>query len=94
MLGNKIEADERVNWHFIYGRERHGIIVCDRLKRPKYPIYVLRGIDHFTVLFDPTMEASDTREIVSANNANDAHKFDVYHFNGLPPNGPRMAKLN
>ena len=21
------------------------------------------------------------------------HKFDVYHFNGLPPNGPRMAKL-
>eukprot|EP00944_MAST-04C_sp_MAST-4C-sp1_P002621 g2621.t1 len=94
MLGNKIEADERVDIGILsMDEKRHGIIVCDRLKRPKYPIYVLHGIDHFTVLFDPTMEASDTREIVSANNANDAHKFDVYHFNGLPPNGPRMAKL-
>ena len=94
MLGNKIEADERVDIGILsMDEKRHGIIVCDRLKRPKYPIYVLHGIDHFTVLFDPTMEASDTREIVSANDANSVHKFDVYHFNGLPPHGPRMAKL-
>ena len=93
-FGNKIETDKRVDIGLLsMDEKRHGIVVCDCLKRPAYPIFVLHGVDHFTLLFDPTMEASDTREIVSANSTNSKYKFDVYHFNGLPPNGPRMAKL-
>lgn len=59
-----------------------GIPVCDALKSPAKPVWVVHGGDHFTILFGlqpcPT-EAGST--------------FELFHWNGLPPAGPRMARI-
>jgi len=53
------------------------IPVADGLKFPKLPVYILHGGDHFTTLFQ----------------ANLADPTSFYHWNGLPPGGPRLTKL-
>ena len=56
-----------------------GVPVCDALKTPQRPVWVLHGTDHFTTLF--------ASEPVS----NDQKSMTLYHWNGLPPAGPRMT---
>mmetsp|Transcript_18844 Transcript_18844/g.36978 ORF Transcript_18844/g.36978 Transcript_18844/m.36978 type:complete len:510 (+) Transcript_18844:157-1686(+) len=58
-----------------------GIPVNDRLKTPAQPVWVLHSGDHFTLLF------SDEQL--------DQYKppLQLWHFNGLPPAGPRMAQI-
>ena len=94
-LGNKIEAKQQVDIGLLSMDEcRHGITVADRLKRPKLPIFVVHGIDHVTLIFDPTLTAIDTREIsTTKNDGNEKYVFNLYHYNGLPPNGPKMEMM-
>ena len=59
--GNKIETAEQVDIGLLSMDEcRHGIQVSDKLKRPKLPIFLLHGIDHVTLMFDPTLTGIDT----------------------------------
>ncbi len=100
--GNKIETAEQVDIGLLSMDEcRHGIQVSDKLKRPKLPIFLLHGIDHVTLMFDPTLTAIDKREMSITNNTTDDNNnnnntkvtFTMYHYNGLPPNGPRMEMM-
>lgn len=74
----------------------HGVPICDRLKTPDAPVWILHGRDHFTVAFIhpiealPQFEANDQDQDESTVSRN----FTLWQFNGLPPNGPRMAKLS
>merc|ERR1711865_191654 len=55
--------------------------VCNTLKSPSSAVWVMHGGDHFTVLFstqDVTAEAP----------------LELWHYNGLPPAGPRMCKVS
>jgi hypothetical protein len=66
--------------------EGAGVPVNDVLKCPQYPIYILHGGDHFTLLFDLEARNEEERE----KNV----PFEMFHWNGLPPLGPRMCKLS
>jgi len=73
----------------------HGIPVCDRLKSPASPVWILHGRDHFTVAFmypSVTLEAGEESE-EDAQAMPEAKTFTMWQWNGLPPNGPRMAKV-
>lgn len=58
-----------------------GIPVRDDLKSPSTPVWILHSSDHFTVLFKEKMEASLQPPQT------------LLHFNGLPPNGPRLCEI-
>mmetsp|Transcript_348 Transcript_348/g.640 ORF Transcript_348/g.640 Transcript_348/m.640 type:complete len:520 (+) Transcript_348:107-1666(+) len=59
-------------------------LVIDELKIPRHPVYVLHGRDHFTLAFQPSGRVTEG-EI--------AGDFQLVHWNGLPPAGPRVAVL-
>lgn len=62
------------------------IPVADALKTPTHPVWILHGGDHFTVLWSESLKYP---------NIDDAEEeFSLLHWNGLPPNGPRLARLN
>jgi len=60
-----------------------GVPITDALKTPKYPVWLIHGGDHFTILFSLSLGVKFEAGAV----------FDMYHWNGLPPVGPRMAHL-
>lgn len=55
-----------------------GVPLCDALKFPRVPIWICHGGDHFTVLYKGD---------------GDLGSFSLYHWNGLPPGGPRLAQM-
>eukprot|EP00494_Astrolonche_serrata_P033608 UN33877 len=57
-----------------------GIPISDNLKFPQLPVWILHGGDHFTVLFQTEKQKGA--------------KQTYYHWNGLPPGGPRLSKIN
>lgn len=66
------------------------IPVADALKSPTHPVWLMHGGDHFTVLWSenlkfPNLDGADGERGAS---------FSLLHWNGLPPNGPRLARLN
>ena len=63
--------------------KEQGVPVADSLKAPPYPVWILHGGDHFTVLFSN----------VVAGVPEGGAPFPLYHWNGLAPAGPRMATL-
>ena len=93
-----------------YNEVDHSIPVCDQLKSPNVPIWILHGRDHFTFCFQTKYtktEEDDDKDTVMTNVAategenkeDDANSkstteiYEMYHYNGLPPAGPRMCKL-
>ena len=97
-----------------YNEIDHSIPVCDKLKSPTTPIWLLHGRDHFTFLFlvskeedqkeeeeDDTSSSSSSfslsgeRKSTSTDQGKGAMcAYEMYHYNGLPPNGPRMTKVS
>lgn len=63
---------------------RAGVPIADGYMNPKRPIWLLHGGDHFTLLFgtDETALEAETKATTT-----------LYHWNGLPPAGPRMATI-
>ena len=59
-------------------------LVMDELKHPLREVYVLHGRDHFTLCFQP-VPSQDALPPSSA--------FNLIHWNGLPPGGPRVTSL-
>jgi hypothetical protein len=59
-----------------------GIPVANDLQSPKAPVWILHGGDHFTVAWAKAMPPADA-----------GTTFQLYHWNGLPPGGPRLAEL-
>lgn len=59
-----------------------GIPMADALKSPTTPVWILHGGDHFTVAW-----------AAAATPAAPGSQFTLYHWNGLPPGGPRLAEL-
>lgn len=85
-------SKERVDWPPALGvgmlslaELESGVPTCDALKTPSCAVWVLHGGDHFTTLFDPTGKAAAARE---------GDALELWHWNGLPPAGPRMARVN
>jgi hypothetical protein len=96
-----------------YNEVDHSIPVCDRLKSPDVPIWILHGRDHFTFIFqagkqtvvdtvinedNSSSSEQKTDNYTSADSADSTTSttkdiLDLYHYNGLPPAGPRMTKL-
>eukprot|EP01125_Pyxidicula_operculata_P020870 TRINITY_DN7842_c0_g1_i1.p1 TRINITY_DN7842_c0_g1~~TRINITY_DN7842_c0_g1_i1.p1 ORF type:complete len:505 (+),score=106.33 TRINITY_DN7842_c0_g1_i1:38-1552(+) len=66
-----------------YSEIEAGVPIADGLKMPRHPIWLLHGGDHFTLLFSTKSE--DYKKPNST--------FTMYHWNGLPPAGPRMSTL-
>ncbi|GAB5353064.1 hypothetical protein AAMO2058_000006300 [Amorphochlora amoebiformis] len=60
---------------------KQGMIVCDSLKTPSAPVWLLHGGDHFTTLWSN----ADLKE------GKGTHT--LYHWNGLPPGGPRLSEI-
>lgn len=61
-----------------------GVPICDGLKSPRLPVWILHGGDHFTTLFAPTSKSSAADSPLT-----------LYHWNGLPPGrGLRRLVLN
>jgi len=58
------------------------IPLCDALKNPEYPIWILHGGDHFTTAWSGKMPPREK-----------GASFELWHWNGLPPGGPRLANL-
>eukprot|EP01062_Namystynia_karyoxenos_P045357 TRINITY_DN33678_c0_g1_i1.p1 TRINITY_DN33678_c0_g1~~TRINITY_DN33678_c0_g1_i1.p1 ORF type:complete len:536 (+),score=131.82 TRINITY_DN33678_c0_g1_i1:89-1609(+) len=61
-----------------------GIPLCDSLKSPPAPIWLVHGGDHFTTLCCPSGPPP----------AQSGATFELLHWNGLPPCGPRLARLS
>ncbi|CAE8728481.1 unnamed protein product, partial [Polarella glacialis] len=59
-----------------------GIPMADSLKSPPSPVWVLHGGDHFTVAWARSSPPADA-----------GAQFALYHWNGLPPGGPRLAEM-
>lgn len=55
-------------------------LVRDELKFPSSEVYVLHGRDHFTLAFIPSPGPPTSQ-------------FQLVHWNGLPPGGPRITVL-
>lgn len=68
--------------------EGQGVPVADDLKTPGSPVWVLHGGSHFTILF------AAGAPVPMAPDAAVEGAFDLVHFNGLPPAGPRMRTLS
>ena len=52
------------------------------LLTPKKPVWILHGGDHFSVAFALSNPSTDKETL-----------FELNHWNGLPPNGPKMSLL-
>jgi len=100
-----------------YNEVDHSIPVCDRLKSPEAPIWILHGRDHFTFMFQVAQQIKQIKQVVTGkgegegegegdggeasgekkNNDDDddgeSETLEMYHYNGLPPAGPRMTKV-
>jgi len=59
-----------------------GVEVANSLKSPEHPVWILHGGDHFTLAW--SQAAPEDKK--------DA-KIKLWHWNGLPPGGPRLADL-
>eukprot|EP01130_Rhizamoeba_saxonica_P009976 TRINITY_DN4081_c0_g1_i1.p1 TRINITY_DN4081_c0_g1~~TRINITY_DN4081_c0_g1_i1.p1 ORF type:complete len:301 (+),score=52.30 TRINITY_DN4081_c0_g1_i1:574-1476(+) len=57
-------------------------LVDDAFKYPKYPIWILHGDSHYTVLFTFSYTPGENFS-----------QLLMYHYNGLPPGGPRLSTL-
>jgi len=64
-----------------YAEIEAGVPIADELKFPESPVFILHGGDHFTILFADKFPTDAGSE------------FACYHWNGLPPAGPRMCAL-
>lgn len=60
-----------------------GMPICDTLKSPRFPVWVVHGGDHFTTLWCPDKELDDSA----------GSKFTLLHYNGLPPGGPKTSSI-
>jgi hypothetical protein len=78
--------------------------MADDLKSPLVPVWLLHGGDHFTTLFscDPPAAVSDAAASEAATapaatyplvDGSAVGSAKLWHWNGLPPAGPRMALL-
>jgi hypothetical protein len=73
--------------------------LADSLKSPSSPVWVVHGGDHFTVLYSAEDQCSVAVGKAGAadTSAEDAWRppatAPLYHWNGLPPLGPRMASI-
>lgn len=58
-----------------------GIAICDSLKHPSFPVWIIHGGDHFSLAFclEQPPEFEDA-------------EFEMFHWNGLPP-GKAMQKI-
>ena len=63
--------------------EYNGIPIAEVLKSPKLPVWILHNGSHFTTLFD---ERGQNQDLLTP-------PTTLFHWNGLPPEGPRMMKL-
>eukprot|EP01059_Diplonema_ambulator_P009944 TRINITY_DN19922_c0_g1_i1.p1 TRINITY_DN19922_c0_g1~~TRINITY_DN19922_c0_g1_i1.p1 ORF type:complete len:503 (+),score=66.18 TRINITY_DN19922_c0_g1_i1:41-1510(+) len=77
MTGDKQDWDTEIGI-LSYQEWESKIPLADSLKSPKYPIWILHGGDHFTTLYKA---------------AADGPNLELWHWNGLPPGGPRLAKV-
>jgi len=77
--------------------------LADGLKSPALPVWVLHGGDHFTTLFAGSVDAAATLGCggqeageapsgAAAGSSTEAATL-LYHWNGLPPAGPRLARI-
>jgi len=55
------------------------IPICNGLKSPSLPVWIIHGGDHFTLAWQEKPAVGS--------------KFELWHYNGLPPGGPRLAKM-
>ena len=67
----------------------HDIPVCNALKSPTQPVWILHGGDHFTLMW-----ASTAASFPPQTPTTETASFSLYHWNGLPPHGPRMATIS
>eukprot|EP01061_Rhynchopus_euleeides_P047041 TRINITY_DN9229_c0_g2_i2.p1 TRINITY_DN9229_c0_g2~~TRINITY_DN9229_c0_g2_i2.p1 ORF type:complete len:547 (+),score=194.08 TRINITY_DN9229_c0_g2_i2:178-1641(+) len=65
--------------------KEQGIPLADTLKSPPYPVWLLHGGDHFTTVFSTSVAGVPSEKGAT---------FNLRHWNGLPPAGPRMAELS
>ena len=75
-----------------------GVPVADSLKSPRLPVWILHGGDHFTTAWlalDEYVARPDVVNGVVEGEGEDASSvpFTLVHFNGLPPAGPRKARM-
>ncbi|KAJ9472809.1 Protein FAM188A-like protein [Diplonema papillatum] len=78
---------EKQDWDTVIGmltvqEKELGVPLADSLKSPEAPVWVVHGGDHFTTLFSATRATGE-----------ESGKFEMWHFNGLPPAGPRLARI-
>jgi len=57
--------------------------MAEALKSPPHPVWILHSGDHFTLAWAQTAPSPDA-----------GAKFKLYHWNGLPPGGPRLAEMD
>lgn len=70
--------------------KRVGIQLCNRLKTPTQPVWIVHGGDHFTVL-----AAASARFVESALDSKPRTNMRLVHYNGGPhPAGPRATLLS
>ena len=90
--GKKIDWSEHTPVGMLsYNEIDHSIPVCDRLKSPGVPVWILHGRDHFTFLFLTKTEREEKEE---EEEKKTTEEMEMFHFNGLPPAGPRMTRLS
>ena len=67
--------------------------VGPHLQNPRFPIWVVHGGSHYTVLFctDPDFSKSEEDRMIAVDKTPSPVEF--FHFNGLPPGGPRMVRM-
>lgn len=67
--------------------------VGPHLQNPQFPIWVVHGGSHYTVLFcaDPNFTHTEDERMLALDKTPSPVEF--FHFNGLPPGGPRMARM-
>jgi len=63
--------------------KEQGIPMAEALKSPPHPVWILHSGDHFTLAWAQTAPSPDA-----------GAKFKLYHWNGLPPGGPRLAEMD
>jgi hypothetical protein len=83
--GGKRALTEHAKVGLLSGMEiEQKFLVRDELKFPSTEVYVLHGRDHFTLAFIPPSVATSSTP---------PSQFQLIHWNGLPPGGPRIAVL-
>ncbi len=79
--GEKRQPSQSAKVGLLSGMEiEQKFLVRDELKFPSHEVYVLHGRDHFTLAFSPGRTSP--------------HQFNLIHWNGLPPGGPRICVLD